>query len=1276
MQKAIRLNENQLLSLAGKARSDYSLAGYLSKKSADTGKWQQRWFALYQNLLFYYENENTTKPSGLALLEGSYCHLHTVPKKDSEKQYWYFSIGYRHEGQRQYDLRVDTETECNAWLDSIKQASFSGLLQQKEELEQKYLHLLQILDSEKTAKLSLRQECEEQIAEISKLKFEINEMKKQHRQVPLCSSNKIEESDEIKKIKKVQSFIRGWLCRRRWRAIVQDYIRSPHAESMRKRNSIVFGMVECEKEYVEQLSTIVSCFLRPLKMAASSKKPAITHEDVNSIFLNSETVFFLHQIFYKGLSARMEHWPKLVLGDLFDMLLPMLSIYNEYVRNHHYSLQVLAECKQNPAFTHLLKQYESKPVCEGRSLETFLTYPMHQIPRYIITLHELLAHTPHDHVERKSLDHAKNKLEELSRVMHDEVSETENIRKNLSIERMIAEGCDILLDVNQTFVRQGTLIRVYAGEKGKNRSRLGSLSSSKSDARKEGVRQCFLFTHHLLITTRGSSGRLHLAKTGGKIPLIDTMLVDDFDPFDDDESSVSSHTSQTEYDNMEVKLIVDSKSGPPLNIILVAGTQQEKNAWMSDLSQCIDNLHYNGLLNGSLDGTHSSVHMPLSIRRRCRAVLGLQYRSDPRLFKDDVDIRFCRTLNSCKVPQIRYASVERLLERLTDLRFLSIDFLNTFLLTYRVFTTGKMVIETLKKVYKNPEAMESLYNLKDDATDASPGGSGASSPTVSSHDTPSQSSSQLRTFDSGASIRNHPFRRSFKRSEKYQDKLDEEPDQGKTDGPSPQKSPAVSRGSTPTNSPPLSPTKLSPPNDTLTSSPRRLSPKRSTLSTSHSAPNIAGLVKALRPGSTDGNVSPRNSVYQSEGPPTTTVTAGVVVTSSRQSKRRSSTSAAATAFAVATAAAGNPRDSKYSKGTLKHHRAGSIDKKPSLKRRESVISTAATMRVINVMRHWVSKYSQDFISEGDLREMVLEFLEEIVANGNLLASEHKAAAIVLRTLQQELAQGDTKRLNLDELLSLSVNYVAIDDMFDSTAALDLAEQLTYLDHKLFIAVPYEEFLSQSWMKSDKATKAPYIMAVTKRFNEVSKLVASEIIRQPNLQARASAIEKWAAVADICLCIHNYNGVLEITSALMNSAVYRLRKAWDKVSKQTKAMLERLQIVVSSEGRFKNMREALHRIDPPCIPYLGFYLTDLAFIEDGTPNITEEGLVNFSKMRMIAHVIREIRHFQQTPYKIDSDRRIINYLLDTDHIMDDDELYALSLELEPRQPRPNRVSASL
>ncbi|XP_038072295.1 ras-specific guanine nucleotide-releasing factor 2-like [Patiria miniata] len=1280
MQKAVRYEETQLLHLATRAKTDHMIAGNLQKKSSDTVKWKQRFFALYQNLLFYFESDTSQRPLGWIFLEGCYCErLPSTRNSKEENKHWYISIHYRNDVQRQYELRCETEGECNAWIDAIQHSSFNTLLLEKEELEQKYLHLLQILDSEKTAKLGLRQQCEDLTKEVIRLKAELNILQKKERKL----SNSIHEHfsrepENIKKIKRVQSFIRGWLCRRRWKAIVQDYIRSPHAESMRKRNSIVFGMVECEREYVEQLSTLVSCFLRPLKMAASSKKPLISHEDVNSVFLNSETVFFLHQIFYKGLSARMEHWPKLVLGDLFDMLLPMLCIYNEYVRNHHYSLQVLAECKQkSPMFNQLLKCYESKPICEGRSLETFLTYPMHQVPRYIITLHELLAHTPHDHVERKSLEYAKNKLEELSRIMHDEVSETESIRKNLSIERMIVEGCEILLDVQQMFVRQGTLTQVMQERTRVSRTRLGSLGA-KVETRKEGVRQCFLFTKHLLITTRTSGGKLHLAKVGGKIPLIDTAIVEDFDPFDDE----PSQQTQSDYDNLDFKLIVDSKSGPPLVITLVAPTHQDKAAWTSDISQCIDNLHYNGLLDPSLEESSSSIHLPQCINTGrhnsqsspCTATCT---RSDSRLFKDDHDIRFSKILNSCKVPQIRYATLERLLERLTDLRFLSIDFLNTFLLTYAVFTSWQDILDTLKRVYRNPDTVESLLNVNPPSSpklmDTS---QPASSPppvspsvarstrhsiTVTSPVTAVDGTCTNREFmDTTTNARMHPFRRSFK---KASEKSSQESDTPTTDLTTPPASPPFTNALTPPTSPRI-----------MEPTTRGLSPKRM-LSTSHSAPNIAALAKGIKSAEVSVPTSPRSSVgshFQfSSSPPSNTVSAGVVVTSSRQSTRRSSSSSASAAFAAATAGCSNPKDViMEDKSRERRTRALRRGKLQSCLSKE-VISSAATVRVINVIRHWVSKFSQDFESKSELRNAIVEFLEEIVSNTNLLPTEHKGAANILRQLMSEES---TISPTVEELIGFTPSHPTSDTSFEVFNVLELAEQLTYVEHKILRAVPPWEFLNQCWMKQSKAIRAPHILDVTKRFNEVSKLVASEILRQGTVAGRAAAIEKWAAVADICRCMHNYNSVLEITSALMNSSVYRLKKVWDKVPKQTKSTLEKLQVLVSSDGRFKNMREALHRIDPPAVPYLGFYLTDLAFIEDGTPNVTDDGLINFSKMRMIAHVIREIRHFQKTCYTIELDKRVANYLLDTNLVMDDDELYALSLEIEPRQS--TRVSSSI
>ncbi|XP_052599563.1 ras-specific guanine nucleotide-releasing factor 2 isoform X6 [Peromyscus californicus insignis] len=1199
MQKSVRYNEGHALYLAFLARKEGTKRGFLSKKAAEASRWHEKWFALYQNVLFYFEGEQSGRPAGMYLLEGCSCERTPAPPRTSagpagardalDKQY-YFTVLFGHEGQKPLELRCEEEQAGKEWMEAIHQASYADILIEREVLMQKYIHLVQIVETEKIAANQLRHQLEDQDTEIERLKSEIVALNKTKERMRPYHSHQEDEDPDIKKIKKVQSFMRGWLCRRKWKTIVQDYICSPHAESMRKRNQIVFTMVEAETEYVHQLYILVNGFLRPLRMAASSKKPPISHDDVSSIFLNSETIMFLHEIFHQGLKARLANWPTLVLADLFDILLPMLNIYQEFVRNHQYSLQVLANCKQNRDFDKLLKQYEANPACEGRMLETFLTYPMFQIPRYIITLHELLAHTPHEHVERKSLEFAKSKLEELSRVMHDEVSDTENIRKNLAIERMIVEGCDILLDTSQTFIRQGSLIQVPSVERGKlSKVRLGSLS-----LKKEGERQCFLFTKHFLICTRSSGGKLHLLKTGGVLSLIQCTLIEEPDASDDDPKG-SGHM----FGHLDFKIVVEPPDAAPFTVVLLAPSRQEKAAWMSDISQCVDNIRCNGLMTIVFE-ENSKVTVPHMIK------------SDARLHKDDTDICFSKTLNSCKVPQIRYASVERLLERLTDLRFLSIDFLNTFLHTYRIFTTATVVLAKLSDIYKRPFTSIPVRSLELFFA-TSPNNRGE-------HMVDGKSPRLCRKFSSPPPL-------------------------------------AVSRTSSPVRARKLSLTSslnarigaLDLTTSSCSSSPTTHSPTASppphTAAVLESSPaHPAG--DSTEPSPCRSPSTPRHRRYRQPG--------GQAADSSHCSV------SPASAFAIATAAAGHGSPPGF------NNTERTCDK-------EFIIRRTATNRVLNVLRHWVSKHAQDFELNNELKMNVLNLLEEVLRDPDLLPQEKKATANILRALSQD--DQDDIHLKLEDIIQMTDCPKA--ECFETLSAMELAEQITLLDHVVFRSIPYEEFLGQGWMKLDKNERTPYIMKTSQHFNEMSNLVASQIMNYADISSRANAIEKWVAVADICRCLHNYNGVLEITAALNRSAIYRLKKTWAKVSKQTKALMDKLQKTVSSEGRFKNLRETLKKnknhsswpcsCNPPAVPYLGMYLTDLAFIEEGTPNFTEEGLVNFSKMRMISHIIREIRQFQQTAYRIDQQPKVIQYLLDKALIIDEDTLYELSLKIEPRLP---------
>lgn len=80
MQKSVRYNEGHALHLSVAARKEGTKRGVLSKKTTENSRWAEKYFALYQNVLFYFDNDQSARPSGIYLLEGCSCERAPAPK--------------------------------------------------------------------------------------------------------------------------------------------------------------------------------------------------------------------------------------------------------------------------------------------------------------------------------------------------------------------------------------------------------------------------------------------------------------------------------------------------------------------------------------------------------------------------------------------------------------------------------------------------------------------------------------------------------------------------------------------------------------------------------------------------------------------------------------------------------------------------------------------------------------------------------------------------------------------------------------------------------------------------------------------------------------------------------------------------------------------------------------------------------------------------------------------------------------------------------------------
>ncbi|XP_076009326.1 ral guanine nucleotide dissociation stimulator-like 1 isoform X2 [Genypterus blacodes] len=356
----------------------------------------------------------------------------------------------------------------------------------------------------------------------------------------------------------------------------------------------------------------------------------------------------------------------------------------------------------------------------------------------------------------------------------------------------------------------------------------------------------------------------------------------------------------------------------------------------------------------------------------------------------------------------------------------------------------------------------------------------------------------------------------------------------------------------------------------------------------------------------------------------------------------------------------------------------------------------------SILRAWLDQCPQDFQEPPDYPclHRMMDYLRRVLPGSEPL----RRAESLLEQLQSQACMDDTDGgfhgnssfcLGEEEEVEIELQ----EDFLSFDADL-VAEQLTYMDALLFKKVIPYHCLGSIWSQRDKKHNkhsAPTIRATITQFNAVAACVVSTVLkhRQIRPHGRARVIQRWIDIAQECRIRKNFSSLRAIVSALQSNPLYRLKRAWACVHKDSMQTFEELSDIFSDHNNYLTSRELLMREGTSkfaslescakehqkrthkrlllqkemgamqgTIPYLGTFLTDLTMLDTALPDLVEGGLNNFEKRRREFEVIAQIKLLQSAcnSYCLTSDPAFLHWFKNQPQ-HSEEESYSLSCGVE-------------
>ncbi|KAF8073629.1 ras guanine nucleotide exchange factor domain-containing protein [Lyophyllum atratum] len=333
------------------------------------------------------------------------------------------------------------------------------------------------------------------------------------------------------------------------------------------------------------------------------------------------------------------------------------------------------------------------------------------------------------------------------------------------------------------------------------------------------------------------------------------------------------------------------------------------------------------------------------------------------------------------------------------------------------------------------------------------------------------------------------------------------------------------------------------------------------------------------------------------------------------------------------------------------------------------------MRVLNTFKSMVQ--DEDVLDKEDL--YILDRIKSFVSSAEL--AQVGAAKQLIIHIDRVQRGGDTMVRTMPQgtppapIFPKTSKKLKLADI----EPLELARQLTIMESNLYQKIRPMECLQRA--REQKTENMDNIAIVIQTSNRIADWVAESVLSKEDSRKRATAVKHLISVADRCRTLNNFSTMIAITSGLNTPPIRRLKRTWEQVNQRSMAQFGACEMTIDSNKNFTKYRQLMASVTPPCVPFIGVFLSTLQFIQDGNPDMLPGGLVNFRKRQKASEVINDIKRWQAQPFNFQALPNVQAYIEESLNQFSDtkassEHFWAISLEREPREREDEKMARLL